>query len=96
MRFIGNLIWLILGGLVGAVCWFLVGCLWCVTVLGIPIGLQCFKFAKLCLFPFWKDKAIVEIELADENCAVSFPPELKVIREVTEDEAYTNAALAQI
>ncbi len=55
MRFIGNLIWLILGGLVAAVCWFLAGCLWCVTVLGIPIGLQCFKFAKLVLWPFGKE-----------------------------------------
>ena len=54
------------------------------------------QYFEIDLFPFWQDKAIVEIELADENSAVSFPPELNVIREVTEDEAYTNAALAQI
>ena len=28
------------------------GCLWCVTILGIPIGRQCFKMAKLALMPF--------------------------------------------
>ena len=54
------------------------------------------QYFEIDLFPFWKDKAIVEIELADENSTVFFPPELKVIREVTEDEAYTNAALAEI
>ena len=31
---------------------FLLGLLWCVTVIGIPFGLQCFKLAKLSLAPF--------------------------------------------
>lgn len=31
------------------------GCLWCITIIGIPIGLQCFKFATLSLAPFGKD-----------------------------------------
>ena len=35
--------------------WTLVGLLWCVTIVGIPVGLQCFKFASLSFFPFGKD-----------------------------------------
>lgn len=34
--------------------WTLVGLLWCVTIVGIPVGLQCFKFASLAFFPFGK------------------------------------------
>ena len=33
----------------------LAGLLWCVTIVGIPIGLQCFKFASLAFFPFGKE-----------------------------------------
>lgn len=54
MNFLGNLIWLIFGGLTGAISWFLAGCLWCITIIGIPIGLQCFKIAGLSLWPFGK------------------------------------------
>ena len=31
------------------------GLLWCITIVGIPIGLQCFKFASLAFFPFGKE-----------------------------------------
>ena len=31
------------------------GVLWCVTIVGIPIGRQCFKFASLAFAPFGKD-----------------------------------------
>ena len=55
MSCLGNLIWMIFGGLLGAISWFLAGCLWCVTIIGIPIGLQCFKFASLSLAPFGKE-----------------------------------------
>ena len=35
--------------------WTLAGVLWCVTIVGIPVGLQCFKFASLAFFPFGKE-----------------------------------------
>lgn len=54
MRLIGNIFWLIFGGLWMGLGWFLVGCVWCVTIIGIPVGKQCFKFAKLALWPFGK------------------------------------------
>jgi uncharacterized membrane protein YccF (DUF307 family) len=55
MSCLGNLIWMIFGGLFGAIAWFLAGCLWCITIIGIPIGLQCFKIASLSLAPFGKE-----------------------------------------
>ncbi|HCM89077.1 MULTISPECIES: YccF domain-containing protein [Vagococcus] len=54
MNVLGNIIWLIFGGLMGAISWFIAGCLWCVTIIGIPVGLQCFKIAGLSLWPFGK------------------------------------------
>lgn len=55
MGCLGNIIWLICGGLISGLTWLLVGCLWCITIVGIPIGLQCFKFASLAFFPFGKE-----------------------------------------
>ncbi len=54
MKFLGNLIWLIFGGLSGAISWFITGCLWSITIIGIPVGMQCFKIAGLSLWPFGK------------------------------------------
>lgn len=55
MKLLGNIIWFIFVGLEGGLAWVLAGCLWCVTVVGIPIGLQCFKFAGLAFWPFGKE-----------------------------------------
>ncbi len=55
MSFLGNLFWFILGGLWQGLSWVLAGVLWCVTIIGIPIGLQCFKLAGLAFFPFGKE-----------------------------------------
>lgn len=55
MSCIGNIIWFIFGGMIGGLTWCLAGVLWCVTIIGIPIGLQCFKFASLSFAPFGKE-----------------------------------------
>ena len=55
MGCLGNLIWLLCGGLFQSAAWLLAGLLWCVTIVGAPIGLQCFKFAGLALCPFGKE-----------------------------------------
>ena len=54
MRFIGNILWIILCGFWLFLGWALTGLLWCVTIVGIPVGLQCFKMAGLMLAPFGK------------------------------------------
>ena len=46
------------------------------------------------MFPFWQDRAFLEIEIADEEQEILLPPAIRVIREVTEDPRYTNAALS--
>lgn len=55
MGCLGNIIWFLFGGFLLGMSWLLAGILWCITVIGIPIGLQCFKFAGLCFFPFGKE-----------------------------------------
>lgn len=55
MSFLGNILWLIFGGLLTAIGWFIAGILLCVTVIGIPFGIQCFKIAGLTLMPFGRD-----------------------------------------
>ena len=54
MKFIGNIIWFVLAGFWSWVCWSLVGLLFCITVVGLPFGLQCFKIGNFGLFPFGK------------------------------------------
>ena len=55
MRIILNLLWLICGGLLSALGWIVTGCLWCITLVGIPVGMQCFKLASISLNPFGKE-----------------------------------------
>jgi uncharacterized membrane protein YccF (DUF307 family) len=55
MGCLGNLLWLICGGLITGLSWIFVGLLWCITIVGIPIGKQCFKFASLSFCPFGKE-----------------------------------------
>ena len=52
MKAIGNVIWFLLSGLEMALAWFFLGIIWCITIIGIPFGKQCFKLAKLGLTPF--------------------------------------------
>jgi uncharacterized membrane protein YccF (DUF307 family) len=54
MNLLGNLIWLIFGGLAAAIGYFIGGLALCFTIIGIPFGLQCFKIATLVLWPFGK------------------------------------------
>ena len=54
MNTIGNLIWLIFGGFLAALGYFFGGIVLCLTIVGIPWGLQCFKLADLALWPFGK------------------------------------------
>ena len=55
MGCLGNMLWFVFGGAIGGLSWCLAGCLWCITIVGIPVGMQCFKLAGLCFFPFGKE-----------------------------------------
>lgn len=52
MNLPGNIIWLIFGGLLAALGYFIGGLVLCLTIVGIPWGFQCFKLAGLVLWPF--------------------------------------------
>ncbi|MFC4232188.1 YccF domain-containing protein [Parasediminibacterium paludis] len=52
MNFIGNFIWLLFGGLISALGYFLGGFILSCTIIGIPFGLQCFKIGFMVLMPF--------------------------------------------
>lgn len=55
MSVLGNLLWFLLGGWIMALGWLLSGVFWCLTIVGIPVGLQCFKFASLACWPFGRE-----------------------------------------
>ena len=52
MNFLGNILWLLLGGLLTAVLYYLNGLLMCITIVGIPFGVQLFKLGTYALWPF--------------------------------------------
>lgn len=52
MNLIGNIIWLIFGGFVVFLEYMLCGLALCMTIIGIPFGIQCFKIGIMTLFPF--------------------------------------------
>lgn len=54
MNFLGNLIWLIFGGLIVAIQYLIASIVMMVTIVGIPFGIQTLKLAVLVLWPFGK------------------------------------------
>ncbi len=52
------------------------------------------KLFELDIFPFWDDRAFLEIELKAEDEEFAIPPFIEVIKEVTDDKRYRNSALA--
>lgn len=55
MKFIGNILWLVLGGLVTAALYIVFGILFCVTIIGIPFGYQLIKIGIYAFWPFGRD-----------------------------------------
>ena len=53
------------------------------------------QYFEIDIYPSWKDKAIMEIELLEENQKINFPKFIKVIKEVTGDPSYFNTELAK-
>jgi uncharacterized membrane protein YccF (DUF307 family) len=57
VKAIGNVIWLVCGGLAMAVAWWLAGLVAFVSIVGIPWGRACFVIGNLCLLPFGREVA---------------------------------------
>lgn len=62
MSTLGNILWLIFGGLIVAGLYFAIGLIFCITIIGLPFGIELIKLGFLALHPFgrevrFKDKA---------------------------------------
>jgi uncharacterized membrane protein YccF (DUF307 family) len=59
MRFLGNIIWLLFGGIVIAIEYFVASLILIVTIIGIPFGIQTLKMGLLALWPFGRETRMV-------------------------------------
>jgi len=55
MNLLLNIIWLIFGGFILVLGYLLGAIILCITIIGIPFGIQCFKLAGLALAPFGRE-----------------------------------------
>lgn len=55
MKLFGNILWILLGGWFISLYYFIVGVIFCITIIGIPFGLQLIKFAGFALWPFGRE-----------------------------------------
>ena len=67
MRVIGNVLWFVLAGLWMAVAYLIAGVIQCITIIGIPFGVQSFKLAGYALWPFGR----IVVERTDRDSALS-------------------------
>lgn len=65
MNFLGNIAWLILGGLITSVLYIISGLVFCVTIIGIPFGVQLMKLGAYAFWPFGKT---VELGAGEPGC----------------------------
>ena len=54
-RFLGNIVWFILCGFISGLAWLAIGLIWCITIIGIPVVIQCLKLSCVSFFPFGKN-----------------------------------------
>jgi uncharacterized membrane protein YccF (DUF307 family) len=60
MKLLGNIIWVLFGGLFMALGYVLSGLILMITIIGIPFGWQILKLSSLCLWPFGRDSRVTE------------------------------------
>lgn len=70
MSFLGNIVWLVFGGLIAAVGYIIGGIGICLTIIGIPFGIQSIRLGIASLTPFGKE--VVELEGANDSLSVLF------------------------
>jgi len=60
MKFLGNIIWLVFGGIIISAEYVVSSILLMATIIGIPFGIQTLKLAVLALWPFGRDIRVVQ------------------------------------
>jgi uncharacterized membrane protein YccF (DUF307 family) len=66
MRTIGNVLWFILGGFFMGLCWWFIGLIAMLTIIGIPWAKACFVMGQFSFFPFGQE-AISRDELTNQT-----------------------------
>lgn len=61
MKTLGNILWVVLGGLLWSICLFILGLIYCITIIGIPVGVQLFKLSNFVLWPFGKKVTFTKV-----------------------------------
>lgn len=69
MNLIGNVLWFLLGGFCLGMAYIILGLVFCITVIGIPFGLQLFKIGAFVMWPFGKN---VVTTPSDSGCLSIF------------------------
>ncbi|MBE6241956.1 MAG: YccF domain-containing protein [Bacteroidales bacterium] len=69
MKFLGNILWFVLGGFIVSIYYFIVGLLFCITIIGIPFGFQLIKLAGFALWPFGHE---IQSDTNDGGCLSIF------------------------
>ncbi len=70
MSTLGNVVWLVFGGLIAALGYIIGGLLLCITIVGIPFGMQSMKIGVATLTPFGKE--VVEVKQANSALRILF------------------------
>ena len=70
MSLLGNILWLIFGGLLSGLGYIVGGVLLCFTIIGIPFGLQSIKLGVATFAPFGKE--LVELDNANSVLRIIF------------------------
>ena len=70
MSTLGNVVWLVFGGLIAALGYIIGGLLLCITIVGIPFGLQSMKIGVATFTPFGKE--VVEVKQANSALRILF------------------------
>ena len=60
MSLLGNIIWLIFGGFIAGLGYILGGLVICLTIIGIPFGMQAIKLGMATMAPFGKENVVAE------------------------------------
>jgi uncharacterized membrane protein YccF (DUF307 family) len=60
VKILGNLVWLIFGGIIIAIEYFIGSLVLFITIVGIPFGLQTLKMASMAIWPFGRDTRVHE------------------------------------
>ena len=58
MTLLGNIVWLVFGGIIIAIQYFIGSLFLFITIVGIPFGLQTLKMASMALWPFGRDTRV--------------------------------------